>query len=132
MKQSKNLNFNNKNNGQIFLEEFVLFCIDESIRISMNGGDLDKLEDKLCKLYNLERDAAIRMYSPVFYYLTCDLKTRIIDCDCTLKYTRWYASEKAKNLLEEEKKKMIKNIIKNNEEYYKAIISKFNLNTWLL
>ncbi len=127
MKPLKNSNCN-KNSKSISLEGFISFCIDESVKISMNGGgDLWEVDKRISEVYDFENEAAIKMYSPIFDYLTCDIKTRIIDCDCTSKYTKWHATEKAINLSKEDKFTIIKNIAKKNKEYYEAIKQKFNL-----
>jgi len=131
MKLSKNLNYNKTSNKKVSLENFISFCIDESIEVSHYGGNLEKVEKRISEIYGFEREPAIRMYSPIFDYIACNIKTRIIDCECTLKYVKWYATEKALSLSGENKKEIIKKIISENKEYFKAIISKFSLNILL-
>lgn len=131
MRPSKNSDCN-KNNGNNSIDNFISFCVDESIKLCLNGGgNLGDVDDRICEVYDFNKEAAMRMYSPTFHYLTCDMKSKIIDCDCSLKETIWRASEKAKNLGEKDREKIIQDIKKENFDYFDAIIKKFSLNILL-
>ena len=129
MRQSRSLNCS-KNNSKVSLDDFILFCINDSIKTAYNGGNLWDVDKKISKIYGFEEEAAVRMYSPAFNYLACLDKKRklLIECECSLRETVWHATEKAKNLSEKEKEKIRDEIKEENIEYFKAIIQQFNLN----
>ncbi len=140
MRQLKNLNFKFEKERKISLDDFILFCIETTIDISSFPVDNDlglRAEYEIKKKYNIETDAAAKLYKPVWWYLTLNeykFNKKTSKMECVHKapipskgYNEWNPSKKIKNLTKKGKINIIRKIILEHKEYYYANIEKFNL-----